>query len=71
MDGVSDDDNILNIWSDNSLIDPTPDGEQLSLSSSDIYGLINILDNGLIIQVNMEYWGSNAVSDAHIWNNNR
>jgi len=55
MDGVSDDDNILNIWSDNSLIDPTPDGEQLSLSSSDIYGLINILDNGLIIQVNMEY----------------
>jgi len=55
MDGVSDDDNILNIWSVNSLIDPIPNGEQLSLSSSDIDGSINSLDNRLIVQVNMEY----------------
>ena len=49
MDRVSDDDDVLNIWSVNGLIDPTPDGKQLSLDSSDINSSMNSLDNGLII----------------------
>jgi len=52
MDRVSDDNNI---WSVNSLIDPTPDGKQLSLSSGDIDGSMDSLDNRLIIRVNMRY----------------
>ena len=36
INGVSDDDDVLNIWNVNSLIDPTPDSKQLSLSSGNI-----------------------------------
>jgi len=49
MDGVSNDDDVLNIWSVNSLIDPTSDGKQLSLGSDDIDSSINSLDNRLIV----------------------
>jgi len=49
MDRVSDDDDVLNIWSVNNLIDPTPDGKQLSLSSGNIDSSMNSLNNGLIV----------------------
>ena len=49
MDRVSDDDDVLNIWSVNGLIDLTPDSKQLSFGSGDIDGSMNSLNNGLIV----------------------
>ena len=49
IDRVSDDDDVLNIWSVNSLIDPIPDSKQLSFGSGDIDSSMNSLNNGLIV----------------------
>ena len=49
IDRVSDDDDVLNIWSVNGLIDPISDSKQLSFGSGDIDGSMNSLNNGLIV----------------------
>ena len=49
VDKVSDDDDLLNIWGIDSLINPIPDDKKLSLSSGNISGSMNSLDNRLIV----------------------
>ena len=49
IDRVGDDNDVFNIWSVDGLINSTSNGEQLSLSNGNVGGLINSLDNRLIV----------------------
>jgi len=49
VDRVSDDDDLLNIWGIDGLINPIPDDKKLSLSGGNISGSMNSLDNRLIV----------------------
>jgi len=50
MDRVSDDNDVLNIWNVDGLINLIPDGKQLSLGGGNVGGSMNNLDNRLIVQ---------------------
>ena len=49
IDRVSDDNDVLNILGIDSLINPIPDDEQLSLSGGNVGGSMNSLNNRLIV----------------------
>jgi len=66
VDRVSNNNDVLNIWSVDGLINSISDNKQLSLSSGNIDSSINSLDNRLIVQVNMGHWSNNTILDAYI-----
>ena len=46
------------IW---GLVDTTPHGKKFSFSTGDVDHMINSLDNGIIMDVYVQYWYSNVI----------
>ena len=64
---VCDNNNTINIDYLGGLIDATPNREKFGLSGSDIGHMMESLDDGIIVDMNLSNWSGYMIFDAYIW----
>ena len=63
---VCDDNNVINVDYLGGLINAISDSKKFGLSGSDIDCIIESLDNGIIMDMNMSNWSGYLIFDAYI-----
>ena len=63
---VCDDNNVINVDYLGGLINAISDSKKFGLSGSDIDCMIESLDNGIIMDMNMSNWSGYLIFDAYI-----
>jgi len=66
VDGICDDNDLIDVVQTDGLIDTTSDGKKLSFSSRDINGMTDCLDDWTVMDMDMCYQSSDLVLDTCI-----
>ena len=70
MDGVSDDNDLLNIGQISDLVNTTSSSKDLGFSECDIYSMVDSLDNWSIMNMDIHYRGGNLILNTSVGYNN-
>jgi len=66
VDGICDDNDLIDVVQTGGLINITSDGKELSFSGHDINGMIDCLDDWIVMDMDICYRSSNLVLDTCI-----